>query len=106
MISNEKIQNYKIVDLVESYNFRIKIISIRVRMKKIWFFLKSDLVTLAGCLSRRWEWCDKVDTWNMNWQTPSERSEACQRGTSLSRQCMWRDSVFLSRHADQRDQNS
>jgi len=22
----------------------------------------------------------------------------------LSRQCMWRDSVFLSRHADRRDQ--
>jgi len=34
----KKIQNYKVVDLVESYNFRIKIISIRVCMKKIWFF--------------------------------------------------------------------
>jgi len=38
MTSNEKIQNYKVVDLVESYNFCIKIISIRVCMKKIWFF--------------------------------------------------------------------
>ena len=37
-----------IVDLVESYNFCIKIISIRVRMKKDIIFLKSDLVTPAG----------------------------------------------------------
>ena len=49
-------------------------------------FLKSDLVTPAGwrdkaVLSRQWEWRDKVDTWNMSCQTPSERSEACQRGT-------------------------
>ena len=41
-------------------------------------FLKSDLVTQAGwrdkaVLSRRWEWRDKVDTFNMSWQTPSER---------------------------------
>ena len=34
MTSNEKTQNYKVVDLVEGYNFRIKIISIRVRMKR------------------------------------------------------------------------
>ena len=33
--SNEKTQKYKVVDLVESYNFRIKIIYIQVRMKKI-----------------------------------------------------------------------
>ena len=50
-------------------------------------FLKSDLVTPAGwrdktILSRRWEWRDKVDTWNMSWQTASERSEAYQHGTS------------------------
>ena len=24
---------------------------------------------------------DKLNTWNMRWQTPSERSRACQRGT-------------------------
>ena len=35
MTSNEKTQNYKVVDLVESYNFHIKIIFIRVLMKKI-----------------------------------------------------------------------
>ena len=48
MTSNEKTQNYKVIDLVESYNFRIKLISIRVRMKKDMIFLKSDLVTPAG----------------------------------------------------------
>ena len=34
MTSNEKTQNYKVVDLVESYNFHIKNIFIRVPMKK------------------------------------------------------------------------
>jgi hypothetical protein len=35
MASNEKkIQNYKIIDLIERYNFLIKIIFIRDRMKK------------------------------------------------------------------------
>ena len=76
MTSNEKTQNYKVVDLVlhpSSY-------------EKDMIFLKSDLVTPAGwrdktVLSRRWERYDKVDTWNMSWQTISERSEACQRGT-------------------------
>ena len=48
MALNEKTQNYKVVDLVESYNFCIKIISIQVRMKKDMIFLKSDLVTPAG----------------------------------------------------------
>ena len=32
--------------------------------------------------TRRWEWRDKVDTWNMSWQTASERSETYQHGTS------------------------
>ena len=40
MTSNEKIQNYKVVDLVESYSFHIKIISIRVCMKKKYNFSK------------------------------------------------------------------
>jgi hypothetical protein len=35
MTSNGKILNYKVVDLVESYNFYIKFISIRVQTKKI-----------------------------------------------------------------------
>ena len=38
--SNKKTQNYKVVDLIESYNFHIKIISIRVRMKKKYDFYK------------------------------------------------------------------
>ena len=36
-------------------------------------FLKLDIVTPVGwrdkvVLSRRWEWRDKVDTWNMSWR--------------------------------------
>ena len=34
----KKIQNYKIVDLVEGYNFHIKIIFIRCRIEELWFF--------------------------------------------------------------------
>jgi hypothetical protein len=34
MTSNGKILNYKVVDLVESYNFHIKFISIQVQTKK------------------------------------------------------------------------
>jgi hypothetical protein len=33
--SNGKIFNYKVVDLVESYNFHIKFTSIRVQIKKL-----------------------------------------------------------------------
>jgi hypothetical protein len=46
MILNEKTLNYKIVDLVESYNFHINFTSIRVHVKKLQFFerkLKNDL---------------------------------------------------------------
>jgi hypothetical protein len=35
MTLNEKSLNYKVVDLVESYNFRIKFILIRVQTKKL-----------------------------------------------------------------------
>jgi hypothetical protein len=38
MTSNEKSLNYKVVDLVESYNFHIKFISIRVHNKSYDFF--------------------------------------------------------------------
>jgi hypothetical protein len=34
MTSNGKILNYKVIDLVESYNFHIKFTSIRVQIKK------------------------------------------------------------------------
>ena len=37
MTSNEKTQNYKVVDLVECYNFHIKVFFIRVRMKRYIF---------------------------------------------------------------------
>jgi hypothetical protein len=38
MTSNGKTLNYKIVDLVESYNFHIKFTSIRVHAKKLTIF--------------------------------------------------------------------
>jgi transposase len=46
MTLNGKISNYKIVDLVESYNFHIKFTSIRVHAKKLQFFerkLKTEI---------------------------------------------------------------
>jgi hypothetical protein len=41
MTSNGKILNYKVVDLVESYNFYIKFTSIRLQTKS-YKFLKTD----------------------------------------------------------------
>ena len=38
MILNEKNLNYKVVDLVEIYNFRINFISIRIHMNLLYFF--------------------------------------------------------------------
>jgi hypothetical protein len=35
MSSNEKTQNYKVVDLIESYNFHINFIFIRRRIKEL-----------------------------------------------------------------------
>jgi hypothetical protein len=38
MTSNGKTLNYKIINLVESYNFHVKFTSIRVHAKKLQFF--------------------------------------------------------------------
>ena len=38
MIPNEKSLNYKVVDLVEVYNFRINFITIRIHMNLLYFF--------------------------------------------------------------------
>ena len=38
MILNEKSLNYKAVDLVEVYNFRINFITIRIHMNLLYFF--------------------------------------------------------------------
>jgi hypothetical protein len=46
MTSNGKTLNYKVVDLVESYNFYIKFTSIRVQTKK-YKFLKRDCTPTA-----------------------------------------------------------
>jgi hypothetical protein len=47
MISNGKTLNYKVVDIVESYNFHIKFISIRVQTKKLQIFEKRRTPTSA-----------------------------------------------------------
>ena len=43
MILNEKIINYKVLDLVIFYNFDIKFDFIQDHMKKLWFFLGNYL---------------------------------------------------------------
>jgi hypothetical protein len=52
LISNGKTLNYKIVDLVESYNFHIKFISIRVQQKNKNFENRLDPYRRGP---RRWE---------------------------------------------------
>jgi hypothetical protein len=42
MISNENNLNYKVADIDEIFNFHIKVISIRIQIKKIHFFLKTN----------------------------------------------------------------
>jgi hypothetical protein len=55
MTSNGKTLNYKVVDLVESYNFHIKFTSIRVQTKKIKFFVnRLDPNAVAHGSSRRY----------------------------------------------------
>ena len=39
MISNEKVINYKVVDLIEIYNFSIKFVFIRLCLEKLWILL-------------------------------------------------------------------
>ena len=40
--SNEKTQNYKVVDLIDVYNLHIKIIFIRHRIEGFFYFLKFE----------------------------------------------------------------
>jgi hypothetical protein len=53
MTSNGKTLNYKVVDLVESYNFDIKFTSIRVQTKKLQIFEK-DSTPIAMAHSGSW----------------------------------------------------
>jgi hypothetical protein len=53
MTSNGKTLNYKVVDLVESYNFHIKFTSIRVQMKKYKFFKRDWSPTAVAHGGRR-----------------------------------------------------
>jgi hypothetical protein len=53
MTSNGKTLNYKVVDLVESYNFDIKFTSIRVQTKKLQIFEK-DSTPIATAHGGSW----------------------------------------------------
>jgi hypothetical protein len=46
MTLNEKSLNYKVIDLVESYNFHINFISIQIHTKSYDFFWKNDPTTI------------------------------------------------------------
>jgi hypothetical protein len=48
MTSNEKSLNYKVVDLIESYKFRIKFIFTQVHTKKLRFFENKLTLTAMG----------------------------------------------------------
>jgi len=50
--SNEKTQNYKVVDLIEVYNLHIKIIFIQHRIEGFSIFWNLSLITRETILSR------------------------------------------------------
>jgi hypothetical protein len=62
MTSNRNTLNYKIVDLVERYNFHIKFTSIRVHAKKLQFF-EHELKTEIWIVYRLFDYED-----NFNWK--------------------------------------
>jgi hypothetical protein len=53
MTSNGKILNYKVVNLVESYNFHIKFTSIRVQTKNYKFLKTNRTLTVVAHSSNR-----------------------------------------------------
>ena len=52
MTSNEKIINYKVLDLVILYNFDIKFDLIQDHMKKLWFFCAEPFVGAGHATTR------------------------------------------------------
>jgi len=50
--SNEKTQNYKVVDSIEAYNLYIKIIFIRHCIGGFSIFLNLSLITRQNCFTR------------------------------------------------------
>ena len=48
MTSNRKVVNYKVVDLIDFYNFYINIVSIRHRIKKLRIYYHSRVVAQTG----------------------------------------------------------
>jgi hypothetical protein len=53
MTSNGKTLNYKVVDLIESYNFHIKFTSIRVQTKNYKFLKTKRTPTAVGHVGSR-----------------------------------------------------
>ena len=80
MTSNEKKSKLQSCRSRWELQFSYKIHLHPILYEKDMIFLRSDLAW-QGCTVTPVEWRDKLDTWNMRWQTPSERSEACQHGT-------------------------
>jgi len=56
MTLNEKVVNYKILDLVILYNFGIKFDLIRDYMKKLWIFLYGTICRGGPCYHPRAGW--------------------------------------------------
>ena len=97
--SNEKTQNYKVVDLVESYNFHIKIIYIRRRIEELWFFRNFSLVTPVPVARQ-----DSTVTPTGVARQAFPRRKRRRMFRILPRQRMWRDYVIWSRQRGWRDQ--
>lgn len=105
MTLNEKTKNYKVVDLVERYNFHIKSIFIRIRMKKLWFFKIRSCHATPGVVARVCCHAGRSGVTSFPHGLCAGRSlPRSPTWHTLLRHCMWRDRVFLSRHADWRDQ--
>jgi hypothetical protein len=62
MTSNEKRFNHKVVDLVESYKFRIKFISIRIHTKMLRFF-EIRLILIAITTVAVLQYPNRNDPW-------------------------------------------
>ena len=85
MTLNEKPQNYEVVDLVESYNSHIKVISIQRRIKEIRFFKWEQHVaphcTAAQCCGAIISGAASFLISEITYQTTADYFGQCLRGT-------------------------